>query len=53
MKQRKCKFCKINLKIGQAIDPETDPDIRKEFSYFAKGKLIACYKCPKCGYSED
>lgn len=49
--KKTCPKCKVELKIGQYID-FNDPEIRSEYFRYSKGKLILCYKCPKCGYSE-
>jgi hypothetical protein len=50
--KKQCKYCKIELKKGVALD-YTDPDCRPAYKNYDKGELIRCWKCPKCGYSED
>jgi len=53
MKTRnKCKRCNVYLELGKAID-FIDPNIKMEYTPYSKGKLIVCWKCPKCGYSEE
>ena len=49
---KKCKICKIELRIGYTIDYK-NPKEKSSFSYFSDGKLVKCWKCPKCGYSES
>ena len=52
-----CPKCKVEMEIGQAIDPNPGnfrgivPQI---YSVTYKNiKLIDVWKCPKCGYSDD
>ena len=50
--KKQCKYCKVTLVIGQAIESK-DGKVKECFSYYDDGKLILCWKCPECGYSED
>lgn len=49
---KQCPHCKIDLELGQCID-YNDPNLRFEYTPYSKGILVSCYKCPKCGHSED
>ena len=49
--RKKCKRCNVYLEIGKAID-FIDPSLLIEYTPYSKGKLIVCWKCPKCGHSE-
>lgn len=53
-----CKRCNIEMKLGQAIHTDRDPprnvcfgfgNIREKHPL----KIVQCWKCPKCGHSED
>lgn len=53
-----CPRCNVEMKIGQAI--KTEPSslclaIKSFFSLIRAEdlKIINCYKCPKCGHSDD
>jgi len=52
MKNKKCKYCKINLKLGESVD-FVDENIKTEYTHYSEGKLVRCWKCPQCGHSES
>ena len=39
------------MEIGKSLDFK-DQNVRSEFNNYSEGKLIKCWKCPKCGHSE-
>lgn len=53
----KCPYCQIDMVIGQAIDPVWPSNARfvipPKPSNGHDLKIIKCWKCPKCGHSDD
>lgn len=51
----KCKLCNTEMKIGKAFDTLLNNCryIAPQDRILKNPILIDCWKCPKCGYSED
>lgn len=52
----KCKYCKIDMVKGIAIDPSEKENMRyfcMQNNLIHQPLLIEVYKCPKCGHSDD
>lgn len=52
-----CKYCKTQMVIGDAIKPDIKVDgltiMPTAPIQFKDLEIIAVYKCPNCGHSED
>jgi hypothetical protein len=53
-----CKLCKTEMKIGFAIEPRFHGNCRCVMAFnqtmtINDIKIIECWKCPECGYSDD
>lgn len=54
-----CPICKVEMKIGFAIEPSFQENSRggivakDDIMNVNELKLIKCWKCPLCGHSDD
>lgn len=53
----KCPKCNVDMMIGQAIKPQSVANaiyvVPPLSITYQTMKIIQCFKCPKCGYSDD
>jgi hypothetical protein len=51
-----CPTCKVEMKFGKVIMPKNNARERTRSTPFWSAtelKLVKCFKCPKCGHSDD